>query len=176
MGGDGADWLDGEAGRDVLYGGAGNDTINGYKPDLTSGPGDWIDGGDGNDLIGGNAGNDRIFGGAGDDYISTRFNYAGIDGGRDILSGGDGADTFVVISTPGEYRGSVVVLDFENGVDKLANYVVNSGGVTTIAAGYTEFLADAHDTAYGLIYNNGAGLQVRLQGFTLAMLDPTDFI
>ncbi|NJC37534.1 Ca2+-binding RTX toxin-like protein [Xanthomonas arboricola] len=63
----------------TLFGGAGNDSINGAEGN------DNIDGGDDNDLLAGMGGNDSINGGAGDDRIAGGK-------GEDVLSGGAGAD------------------------------------------------------------------------------------
>lgn len=66
--------------RDIVYGGAGNDTI------LTGDDKDYIDGGSGNDTIDGGLDDDTILGGSGNDYI--------IGGeGSDVIDGGDGDDT-----------------------------------------------------------------------------------
>ena len=69
----------GAPGNDVIFGGRGNDYIEGNER------ADLIFGGRGHDIILGNAGNDIIFGGRGSDYI---FGNAG----DDVLSGGRGAD------------------------------------------------------------------------------------
>lgn len=81
----------------TLYGGSGNDSINGSSgndsidggddDDLISGMAgnDSIDGGDGNDRIAGGLGADVINGGAGDDIVAGGL-------GRDVIYGGDGND------------------------------------------------------------------------------------
>jgi Ca2+-binding RTX toxin-like protein len=66
----------------VVYGGAGNDIINGGN----SGTGETIYGGSGNDTINGSNGADTLYGGSGNDIIN------GGDG-KDIIIGGYGADT-----------------------------------------------------------------------------------
>ncbi len=70
--------LDGKAGNDTLYGGKGNDDVFG---------------GTGSDIVRGNAGNDMLvgYGGAGT-WVTPRWHQAEID----TLSGGTGADTFVL--------------------------------------------------------------------------------
>ena len=81
-GGDGDDLLDGHLQRDFLFGGAGNDRLQG-------GVGrDELDGGDGDDVIIAGAGHDSAVGGAGNDLI---------DGGnkRDQLFGGEGHDQLI---------------------------------------------------------------------------------
>ena len=75
--------------RDVLYGGAGNDTIFGRDDadTLFGGTGnDVLDGGIDNDLINGGDGDDTIFGGEGDDVINGGE-------GQDLIYGGLGDDT-----------------------------------------------------------------------------------
>lgn len=76
---------------DLLYGGAGNDTIDGGGGNDTIDGGteaDSIDGGDGNDSILGGTGNfaDTLNGGLGDDTIRG-------DDGADQIFGGDGNDS-----------------------------------------------------------------------------------
>jgi Ca2+-binding RTX toxin-like protein len=80
------DYLFGEIGNDVLYGGSGADTLRGDRGD------DWLFGGSGLDTIHGDAysettadGNDFLFGGSATDHLFGR-------GGNDHLSGGDGND------------------------------------------------------------------------------------
>jgi Ca2+-binding RTX toxin-like protein len=82
FGGNGNDTLNGGAGADQLFGGIGNDTLNG---------------GDGNDTLVGGAGNDTVVGGKGTD---TAFLGAGNDtfiwfpgDGSDVVEGGAGFDT-----------------------------------------------------------------------------------
>jgi Ca2+-binding RTX toxin-like protein len=93
MGGDGADYLQGESGRDFIEGGLGHDYLSG---------GAWHDtlnGGDGDDTIDGGLGNDELIGGAGNDIISGSFGddliHPGQGGG--IVNGGTGKDTLTFI-------------------------------------------------------------------------------
>ncbi|QDC09586.1 tandem-95 repeat protein [Oceanicola sp. D3] len=66
--------------KDIVYGGAGNDTI------ITGDDDDYIEGGDGDDTIDAGFDDDTVLGGAGDDTI--------VGGeGNDIIDGGDGNDT-----------------------------------------------------------------------------------
>lgn len=100
-GGDGAEGSDdvmfGGAGNDTIYGGAGNDVIDGGLGDdvIYGGDGDdIIDGGLGDDVIYGGDGNDLIFGGEGNDEL---WGEEGDDalfggGGDDVIYGGDGND------------------------------------------------------------------------------------
>jgi Ca2+-binding RTX toxin-like protein len=106
---DGIDYLDGGAGDDTLIGdgygsGAGHDMLwGGQGNDRLDGGGgyDWLDGGDGNDIIHGRGDSDSLNGGAGDDvlygdglYGSEIFGPDGPDANEaaDTLSGGDGND------------------------------------------------------------------------------------
>ncbi len=73
---------------DVLFGGAGNDTIFGQDDDdsLFGGDGDDVlDGGIDDDMIQGGDGNDVVIGGQGDDSLTG-------NDGNDTVVGGDGAD------------------------------------------------------------------------------------
>ncbi|MFN0044006.1 MAG: beta strand repeat-containing protein [Alphaproteobacteria bacterium] len=78
-GGAGNDILKGRAGDDTIFGGAGNDRLRG-------GAGrDTLDGANGNDILWGGRGEDVLDGGGGDDRLK---------GGRgdDVLRGGEGSD------------------------------------------------------------------------------------
>ncbi|WP_269769733.1 cadherin domain-containing protein [Flavisphingomonas formosensis] len=96
-GGDGNDTLNGAGGNDTLYGGNGDDILNGMDGDdtlygeagndtLSGGNGsDTLYGGDGTEVLNGNDGDDILNGGAGDDQL-----YGGA--GSDTLNGNDGND------------------------------------------------------------------------------------
>ncbi|MEG3662638.1 Hint domain-containing protein [Celeribacter halophilus] len=76
---------------DVIYGGAGDDTIYGQDDadTLYGGDGDdTLDGGIDDDTLYGGAGDDTLLGGEGDDTI-----YAG---GGDTVTGGEGSDTIII--------------------------------------------------------------------------------
>lgn len=89
---------DTSAGRMVVYGGSGNDTIigssgaNWLQPHdrLFGGTGDdFLDGGSGNDYLVGGAGNDTVIGGVGNDTIIA-------DAGSDVIDAGIGNDRIEV--------------------------------------------------------------------------------
>ncbi len=98
-GGAGDDTVQGDAGIDVLYGGAGNDWLLAVSGDDTGYGGDgndylasgteatWMDGGAGNDTIYGGYYASTLYGGDGDDTVS------GGNGGGDSLYGGAGKDS-----------------------------------------------------------------------------------
>ncbi|WP_254506661.1 calcium-binding protein [Anatilimnocola floriformis] len=79
-GGAGDDKLNGGSSTDYLYGEVGNDTLNGGAG------GDLLYGGDGIDTLNGNGGVDQLYGDAGDDVLLG-------GGGIDFLHGGAGNDT-----------------------------------------------------------------------------------
>jgi VCBS repeat-containing protein len=82
---------EGDPGNNKIYGGAGNDTLNGVigQDEIYGGSGnDTINGGDGGDSLWGGDGIDTIHGDAGADRIVGGF-------GADILYGDGGADTFI---------------------------------------------------------------------------------
>ncbi|MFL6845742.1 MAG: beta strand repeat-containing protein [Allosphingosinicella sp.] len=88
-GGSGVDSLSGGAGSDVLLGFAGDDYLDaGYPLPGTDGTSavDRLEGGEGNDQLRGNRGNDVLLGGAGNDVLED------VEGGADLLDGGDGDD------------------------------------------------------------------------------------
>ena len=68
----------------MLFGGAGNDTIDGYHGN------DLLDGGEGNDNLNGGNGIDVLRGGAGDDTMSVAGS------GADAIDGGSGSDILSV--------------------------------------------------------------------------------
>ncbi|CAM5330461.1 calcium-binding protein [Streptomyces atroolivaceus] len=87
-GGDGTDHLMGDSGNQQMWGGRGDDMIEGYGGDDTvhAGPGDdHAMGGDGRDVILGGPGNDTLDGEGGDDLVCGGT-------GKDTLEGGPGRD------------------------------------------------------------------------------------
>ncbi|MGC0372749.1 calcium-binding protein [Streptomyces sp. SAI-229] len=87
-GGDGMDHLMGDSGNQRMWGGRGDDMIEGYGGDDTvhAGPGDdHVMGGDGRDIVLGGPGNDTLDGEGGDDLVCGGT-------GKDSLEGGPGRD------------------------------------------------------------------------------------
>lgn len=123
-GGAGDDLVSGNLGSDTLLGGDGDDVLRGGSNSRDSQVGvtgdDTIFGGAGNDRIGGKGGNDTLFGDDGDDQIWGDDGDDLLRGGLgndtltgDDFSGGQGADTFVLV----EGEGTDTIVDFEIGID-----------------------------------------------------------
>lgn len=138
----GADTLIGEAGDDAITGGGGGDQLFGdlNGSSTTGGGADVIDGGEGADIIVGGLGADVLWGGVGNDTIYNGVAYRGvaavgdtasatgisfntaIDGGNDVIHGGDGIDTAYLIFD----RAAGVGLDAS---DPTREAAILSGGV-----------------------------------------------
>ncbi|AOX02274.1 hypothetical protein BJP34_25050 [Moorena producens PAL-8-15-08-1] len=96
-GNSGNDDLYGNGGNDTLHGGFGNDSLFGGTGDDTligASGNDLLIGDVGNDFLFGYAGNDSLFGDSGNDFIQGYQSSS--QGELDILTGGTGADTFVL--------------------------------------------------------------------------------
>ena len=111
-GGDGNDWLDGSYDDDVLYGGDGNDTLgNSIAPESGNDKmygeagNDAIYGGAGNDILDGGAGNDTIDAGEGNDSVIGGLGGDSLIGnaGNDNMNGGDGDDALYGDNVLGGY-------------------------------------------------------------------------
>jgi Ca2+-binding RTX toxin-like protein len=115
-GGTGNDTLEGDEGREKMFGGDGNDIVGQYgfggDDELYGGTGkDQLVDGNGDSVLDGGAGNDTIRGG----------------GGADTATGGGGADIFVFayVTSIGYFDNGInqnnrdVVTDFISGIDKL---------------------------------------------------------
>ncbi|ETX08866.1 calcium-binding protein [Candidatus Entotheonella palauensis] len=87
-GGAGNDTLEGGTGDDVICGGPGHDVLRGHSgnDEIHGDDGnDTINGGSGDDHLDGWAGNDTVYGGAGDDWLHG-------DDGTDHVDGASGYD------------------------------------------------------------------------------------
>ncbi len=148
-GGDGNDDISTTTGVDTVYGGAGNDDIRtGLNTDYVYGEdgNDTIYGGDGNDQLSGNAGDDVIYGEGGDDSI---------DGGddNDKLYGGSGRDTLNGFSG----NDWIVGGDGDDGLDggDGSDIILGDNGTitpNTLIAGYFDvvvFLGGGNDSLFG---------------------------
>jgi Ca2+-binding RTX toxin-like protein len=155
----GNDSLEGSSRSDTLYGGSGDDTLLGsYFP---QGGNDYLSGGIGNDilyggvdddtLIGGRGnddlygiiGNDRLYGGAGNDTLTGGFlmlDDPSLD--CDTLTGGAGADTFILGATD-YYYGSFINYYLGDGYATFTDFNRNQGDKIGIAG-------DANTSDYSL--------------------------
>ncbi|MCT7973072.1 CAP domain-containing protein [Laspinema olomoucense] len=95
------EFINGNGGRDRIYGSGGNNTLRGGKGD------DYLFGGANNDILNGNNDNDVVFGGEGNDIVrggkahDDLYGEGGDDNltgdfGTDVLIGGTGADLFIL--------------------------------------------------------------------------------
>ena len=121
----GNDTLSGNEGDDTLTGGAGSDTLFGNDGD------DGLHGNDGNDSLVGGAGEDVLFGGNGDDHVEGGSDTVRdfLNGGQgddlliaqeaDVLTGGDGSDTFAIDASAGSFNQSAQIIDFNADEDQI---------------------------------------------------------
>ncbi|NEO80231.1 calcium-binding protein [Moorena sp. SIO4G3] len=149
-GNSGNDDLYGNGGNDILSGGFGNDSLfGGLGKDLLIGdPGnDLLIGDLGNDSLFGYSGNDSLFGDSGNDTLQGYK--ASSQGELDILTGGTGADTFVLgknaFGTEIGYFG-----DYNSGYAKITDF--NGAEGDKVQLGGSE--ADIDNAIYTLSGNN----------------------
>ncbi|MEM8654683.1 MAG: calcium-binding protein [Pseudomonadota bacterium] len=146
-GGNGDDVFHGEDGNDVINARLGNDSVYAGRFD------DTVYAGEGDDLVFGGLGRDEIWLGAGNDrYVDTN---QGDQFGRDTITGGAGADTFVF----GTLISEDVITDFEVGVDRLELAAALVGGRTA-----QEAASAGTVTAGGVLLDFGAGQSLFLEG------------
>ncbi|HXF92649.1 MAG TPA: hypothetical protein VNK46_07815 [Nitrospiraceae bacterium] len=90
----------GRSGDDRIYGGGGNDVINGQEGL------DYLEGNQGDDQLEGGAKNDILLGQQGDDQLCGEADNDRLNGGLgdDLLDGGDGLDTYFYRTGPGQDR------------------------------------------------------------------------
>lgn len=126
----GSDYLYGQDGDDKVEGGAGADYLEGGRGD------DMLDGGEGNDQIYDSGGNNTLIGGAGDDVFGRSiYGYTGAY--RNVMTGGDGRDTFRLHSYDVRYSPATqtadTVTDFKAGA---GGDLLDLSGVVTYLTGY----------------------------------------
>ena len=117
-GGSGNDFLNGNAGNDTVYGAAGDDEVRGGRND------DLVIGGSGHDRVSGDRGNDTLYG------IFIDANDPGVGFEIDTLTGGGGADTFVLGVEGQRYYDSSVATD--NGGNRDYAIVADFTAIDTI--------------------------------------------
>ena len=171
----------------IIYGGAGDDTLNG------TGKADSIYGGSGNDTIKGNDGDDTIYGGSGSDTINANNGNDTIVGGfgSDFLTGSNGDDRFVYLSVADSNAAQFdIISDFRSGSDKID--LAALGALAFLALTSASTSVPAHTIAW--IYDSAANetivyvnptdqtlsigdsglLEIHLQG--IVSVEPSDFI
>ncbi len=140
-----ANILEGDRGRDQLFGGGGNDKLFGFSSnDKLFGEGgiDRLFGGGGNDTVSGGAGRDKIFG----------------NGGADKLFGGTHADDFFFRSINDSRVGALrdVIKDFEAGLDEINLSKIDANTLLSGNDAFSFIGADLFDALAGqLRYSNG---------------------
>jgi hypothetical protein len=125
-GGRGNDTLNGSQQRDLLWGEEDNDRIFGRGGSdrlYGSGGRDYLRGGDGDDILRGGAGRDNLYGGAGNDTLFGNE-------GRDRMAGGGGADVFVLQAGVG----TETIVDFREG-DRLGLFEIAYTDITLQQSG-----------------------------------------
>ena len=144
----------------IIYAGAGNDTING------TGKSDLIYAGSGNDTVKGNDGDDTIYGGSGSDTINGNNGCDTIIGGygADKLTGSNGDDRFVYLSAADSNAARFdVISDFRSGSDRID--LTALGALAFLALTSTSTSVPAHTVAW--LYDSTTNE-------TIVYVNPTD--
>ncbi len=157
-GGSGEDYLNGGDGDDYLYGEADNDILDGWTGN------DFLSGDTGNDTLFGDVGNDSLYGGNGNDTLVSEDGDDYLDGYGwgtefDTLTGGAGADTFVL----GSYWSNVYYVEDGAGYATITDWEasIDSIQLSGSSSDYRlEFQTNwvgtsAYDT--GIYYTGGTG-------------------
>jgi Ca2+-binding RTX toxin-like protein len=141
---------------DQLFGGLGNDTINGFRGS------DFLYGEQGNDFLNGGDDDDTLIGGAGNDIFNG-------GSGDDQIKGEVGSDVIVF----DYYQDSDVITDFVRGQDKIdvRNIKINDWEVLE-----TLITNDGAGNALITTYYGGRLSQLKLQGINPTLLQASDFI
>ena len=152
----GGDGIEG-AGREgqIIYGGAGHDTINGTgNSDIH------------NAASNGDGGNDTIYGGS--DTIDSNNGGDTIIGGfgSDLLTGSNGDDRFVYLSVADSNAAQFdVISDFKSGSDRINLTALGALGLAILALTSTSTSVPAHTIAW--LYDSAANE-------TIVYVNPTD--
>lgn len=148
------DRLAGDAGRNALHGGDGDDVESGGRGD------DSLHGDAGNDALEGGAGNDRLSGGTGADRLVGGEGKDVMEGGagNDALTGGGGADSFVFAQATGD--GIDRIVDFRHGEDTIGldhSSFSKIGAPGALDAEAFFLGAAAHDAGDRILYDAKTG-------------------
>ncbi|WP_249139332.1 VCBS domain-containing protein [Bradyrhizobium japonicum] len=173
----------------IIYAGAGSDTVNG------TGKADVLYSGSGNDTIKGNDGDDVIYGGSGNDTVNGNNGADTITGGfgADQLTGSNGNDRFAYLFVADSNTSQFdTITDFASGADKIDLTAFGALGFAILALSSTSTAVPAHTIAW--LYDSAANetivyvnptdqtlhigdsslLEIHLQG--IATIDASDFI
>jgi len=174
--GDASDYLRGEEGDDVIYGGFAFDDLHGNQGnDTVSGGlgGDWVVGGKDNDSLSGDEGDDVVFGNLGADTGDGGIGADVVRGGQgdDVLRGGDGADFIsgdLGADTVTGGAGADIFNSFgDAGVDRITDFNPGEGDRVRLDAGNTYAVAQqGADT----VVTVGGGATVILVGVQMSTL------
>lgn len=152
----------GMGGNDRIFGGEGDDTIEG------GGGSDNLYGEEGDDDLDGGTGHDRLFGGEGDDTLAG-------GGGNDLLLGGEGDDTLSGgagedVFAFGHGCGLDTVTDFTQGEDRIDLSALQG------IAGFGDLQIETYATTTVIdLSNHGCGM-VRLENTASEDIDASDFV
>ncbi|HEY8573774.1 PQQ-dependent sugar dehydrogenase [Phenylobacterium sp.] len=174
--GDASDFIRGEAGNDLIYGGLEFDDLHGNMGDDTvigGHGGDWVVGGQNNDSLSGGDGADVVLGNLGADYLDggvggdvmrggqaddTLFGREGTDWlagdrGADTVTGGSGADVFHTFA--------------EAGIDRVMDFNRSEGDRVNVLAG-TQYTV--RQEGADVVIDMGGGNQMILVGVQISQL------
>jgi Ca2+-binding RTX toxin-like protein len=143
----------------MLYGEAGDDTLNGGigNDNLSAGDGaDTLDGGDGADVLYGETGDDALNGGLGNDNLSGGEGADTLDGGagNDMLNGGRGNNSYLFGKGDGQ---DLVTYTYDVAVGKLNTLQIKAGVLPSEVV-----LKQAYDSTFG----GNMALEVSIEGTT----------
>ena len=156
----GNDTLSGRDGNDILKGGAGADTLLGNDGS------DGLHGNDGNDNLAGGAGEDVLFGGNGDDHLEGGADTARdfLNGGRgddlliaqeaDVLTGGQGSDTFAINTSAGSFDQTAQIIDFNANEDQIEIMLDE----TNFDQGLKNIRIETNDIGQSVVYLNNEAI------------------